>query len=145
MANANEFARRMNRLADRFEKNVTKKVNELALAVQRELVTHTPVDTGKAISNWTLTLGSPNDSPFAPYAPGQKGSTKQLNIGAAYRQAMYAISDRRPGQSIWISNPLDYIALLNRGHSRQAPSGFVQSAVMRGIVSVRGIKVLHGI
>lgn len=142
MARAVEFARRMNRLAVRIEKNATERTNRLALAIQRELVVNTPVDTGQAISNWTLTLGSPNNDVYSPYAPGDKGSTKQLNIGAAYSQAMYAVGDRRPGQTIWISNPLSYIRLLNQGSSRQAPSGFVQTAVKVGVGSVKGVRIV---
>jgi len=133
----------MNRLSRQIPERIAKRTNKLALAVQRELVMTTPVDTGQAISNWTLTLGSPTTGVYSPYAPGEHGSTRQLNIGAAYSQAMYAIGDRKPGQVIWISNPLHYIGLLNLGSSAQAPSGFVQSAIMVGIGSVSGIRVLR--
>lgn len=132
----------MTQLAIRIEKNTVKKTNRLALAIQRELVVTTPVDTGQAISNWTLTLGSPNNDSFSPYAPGENGSTRQLNIGAAYNQAMYAIADRRAGQDIWITNPLSYITELNRGTSRQAPSGFVETSIIRGVYSVKGVRIL---
>lgn len=143
MARANEFSRRMTELSVRIERNTVKRTNKLALAIQRELVINTPVDTGQAISNWTLTLGTPNDESFKPYAPGEMGSTRQLNIGAAYNQAMYAVSDRTARQDIWITNPLHYITLLNRGHSWQAPSGFVQTAIIVGIYSVKGVRILE--
>lgn len=142
MARAKVFAARMNDRANRFEERVREKVNKLALAVQRELIMNTPVDTGAAISNWTLALDGPSVHPYSPYAPGSHGSTRQLNIGKAYAQAMAAISDRRPGQTIFISNSLNYITKLNNGSSRQAPSGFVQTAVMVGTSSVRGVKVI---
>lgn len=142
MAKADVFARRMKTLAKDIETRHYERVNKLALAIQKELITTTPVDEGTAISNWTLTLGSPETHPYNAYAPGNHGSTRQLNIGAAYSQAMTAVSDRRIGQDIWISNSLYYITLLNDGSSTQAPSGFVQAAVMRGIKSIRGIKVI---
>src|SRR5690606_24752768 len=129
MAKAAEFARRMNQIAVEFEKKTAYRVGRLALAIHRHLVMTTPVDVGTAISNWTLTLSSPEADSYSAYAPGEHGSTRQMNIGAAYNQAASAVSDRKPGQPIWISNPLHYITLLNLGSSKQAPSGFVQAAV----------------
>jgi hypothetical protein len=45
---------------------------------------------------------------------------------------------------VHISNNLPYIGALNDGHSKQAPADFVRLAVMDGLATVRGVKVMDG-
>jgi hypothetical protein len=142
MATAKQFNSRMRRLAKNTATNLTAKVNKIALQVLLNILQSTPVDTGMAISNWILSLSDPSDEQIPPYSPGSKGSTRQRNIGAAYNTAQAGIQDRTPKQIIYITNSLPYIGLLNDGSSSQAPSGFVQSAVLNAVRSTSGIKVI---
>lgn len=142
MARANQFARNMTKLAKTVEQRQHERVNKLALSITLKLLQDTPVDTAQAISNWILSLGGPADEQIGPYTPGEFGSTRQMNIGAAYNVAMFGISDRNLGQTIYIQNSLPYIVKLNNGWSAQAPSGFFQTDVMNAVRSARGFKVL---
>ena len=121
--------------------NANRMTQELALAIDQELVLSTPVDTGRARSNWFLTLDSPTTDVDVPYSAGTGGSTAGANAQEAMAQARDAISDRREDQEVYISNNLPYIERLNEGWSAQAPAGFIERAVQYGLQRIRGRKV----
>jgi hypothetical protein len=122
----------MRRRAQAVEVNVDRVVQETALAVDRELVVSTPVDTGRARSNWQV---------GANIAP--TGTLEPSDLGAPIAQAERAVAVRQPGQNIYIVNNLPYIVPLNEGHSAQAPAGFVEDAVQAGREVVRKAKVVR--
>lgn len=142
MAKASVFAKRMSALGKRVETNFDRKVNTIALAVDKAILETTPVDTGQAISNWVAVLGGPSSGQIQPYVPGKFGSTHTANIQAAYAQAVYTITPRTGNTPIYISNAAVYINKLNSGTSTQAPSGFVQNSVAYAVRSTRNVKVL---
>ena len=138
----NQFARRIHDLANRVPKNANKAVRTVALAVDQTVVMATPVDTGRARSNWQVQVGFMASDVIDPYVPGAGGSTVAQNTQAALEQGKIAISAAAPGQEIHITNNLAYIGALNDGHSAQAPAGFVEEAVHAGIKTVRTVRLL---
>lgn len=143
MASLGSFAKRMQVYANNLERNVNKTVREVALVADRNLVLATPVDTGRARSNWLVSVGSPNRETQEPYSPGEAGSTGSANAQAAIAQANAEISRRKPGQDIFISNNLPYIGRLNEGSSAQAPEQFVGTAVQSAVDVVNKARVLR--
>lgn len=138
MAGFDAFARRMKKRAELVSDNASKAVRATALAIDQRVVTSTPVDTGRARSNWIASLNTPsrvgNREPLA--GPG--------SAGPAISEAQAVIA--RFGEddaSIWISNSVPYIELLNDGSSQQAPANFVQLAIIDGIKVVRKTKLLR--
>lgn len=99
-----------------------KTVRAVALVVDSTLVATTPVDSGRARSNWNPSLNVPDGSIVEP---GQKKSIDPIN-------AAYKITD-----TILISNNLPYIKKLNEGSSKQAPAGFVDAALQKGKRAVK--------
>lgn len=143
MSTLGEFASRIRRHGRRVETGANELKRKVALVVDREVVMETPVDTGRARSNWIVSLTAPILSTQEPYAPGEKlGKGEGANAAAAMEQAQLVISAVKSGDDIYISNNVHYIGLLNEGTSAQAPSGFVQSAVLRGVSTVRGARIL---
>ena len=142
MPSLGDFSRRIKKRAFDIEKEVNKAVRQVALVADRELVLSTPVDTGRARSNWFVNLNSPNRQIFEPYVPGEKGSTASSNSQAAIDQAVLTIFKRQIGQDIYISNNLDYIGKLNEGSSAQAPAQFVEAAVQRAVNVVKGARIV---
>lgn len=137
MADLRSFANRMRRHAANVERNANALVRKAALAVDATVVLATPVDTGRARSNWQASLDGPARGTREAYAPGTAGNTAAANTQAAQDQAKAVIAAQRPGQAIHITNNLPYIGRLNDGHSAQAPAGFVQTAVLRGLAAVQ--------
>lgn len=151
MASLSEFSRRIVVRAQRVADNVDQLVRKTALAVDREVVTSTPVDTGRARSNWIASLGSPARREVDSYASGligpdadatTSGAIAQQSAEGAMAQAAGVIAGRKQGQDIYISNNLPYIGRLNDGYSAQAPSGFVEKAVQAGSRTVQRTKVV---
>lgn len=138
---------------------------EIASAVHEGVVLGTPVDTGKARSNWLVTVGQESFDVIEPFAPGEKlGIAERANAQAALALGKNALSTfslftaaSLPGaptdlqqfvgisgtnKVIYIQNNVDYIGLLNGGSSKQAPALFVQAAVQAGIEKARRALVL---
>lgn len=101
-----------------------KRIRRTALAVDAQLVLTTPVDTGRARSNWVPSINTPQ---IKIVEPGQRES-----IGEA-------IKNYELDQTIFITNSLPYIRSLNDGHSQQAPAGFVDLAIQAGVRAANGL------
>ena len=111
---------------------VTKHV---ARAVLQEAVERTPVDTGRARSNWAVTVGvSPLNVWHEPPFPGKRGSTVRANSQYAFSNATTALQGRMlTFAPIYISNFTPYIEQLDSGTgSRQAPDGMSLFAMQAG-------------
>lgn len=145
MAGLGDFARRMRARGQQVETGANQIKRRVALILDRELVMETPVDTGRARSNWVVSLQAPSTTERAPYSPGAGlGKSERANAAAALDQGMAVIGAAKPGQSIFISNNVRYIGLLNDGHSAQAPSGWVNGAIHRAVGAVRGARLMRG-
>ena len=143
MASLDQFSRRIVVTATGVERNANALARKVALAVDQTVILATPVDTGRARSNWQVGLGGPQRDVLDPYSPGSKlGLGETANAQAAIQQGAAAVGNRQPGQDIWISNNVDYIGLLNNGSSKQAPAAFVQQAVDAGVALVKGARVV---
>jgi hypothetical protein len=146
MAGLDDFAKRMSRVAVRVEGNAERAVKDCAQAVLRSAVENTPVDTGLARSNWTPELDRAFEGLFPARVPGTRGSTADANSAATIEAGAPTIDafDIHANREIHITNNAGHIQALNDGHSRQAPAGFVQIAVMEGLAKVRGAKIVEG-
>lgn len=136
------FTRRIRIRADNVPRAVNRIVRQCALAVDQALVLGTPVDTGRARSNWIVSVGQPVLTDRPPYAPGSLlGLNETANARAAIDHAKSVILQRQPEQTIYITNNVPYIEKLNRGYSAQAPAMFVERAVEAGITAVAGARL----
>lgn len=133
MAGSRDFGRRIRNIGIRVEKNADAMVRRVALAIDATVVLATPVDTGRARSNWQVQVGSAPAGVREPFSSGEHGSTGAANAQAAIEQGKSAIAAYRSGKEIHIANNLPYIGKLNEGHSAQAPAAFVERAVLVGV------------
>lgn len=126
----------MRHLAVRVTENADLMVRKCALAVDQVLATETPVRTGRARSNWLVTFNAPASGQVPSLGPG--AGALQL------AQARATISTYRGDvhRSIHITNNLPYINRLNQGWSRQAPAGYVEMAVMKGVEAIGKVDIL---
>lgn len=146
MANdLDRLSRKMRQTAVQVETGATILTRKVALAIDQTLVIATPVDTGRARSNWVVDVGKvPTGGTIEPYSPGERGSTGPANAAAAIAQGQRAVmAYNREDEYIFISNNLHYIKDLNEGKSPQAPPGFVQTAIARGVSVARGATILR--
>lgn len=145
MAGLDDLARRLDRIAMRVEGNVERAVKDCAQVVLRSVVEATPVDTGTARSNWTPEMDRAFEGLFKARVPGTKGSTADANAVATIEAGVPVIEafNIRENREIHITNNAGHIQALNDGHSQQAPADFVRIAVLEGLATVRGAKIVE--
>jgi hypothetical protein len=136
------FAVRIRTLGENVQNNATALVRKVALSVDATVVSATPVDTGRARSNWQVEIGRPARGVIDAHVPGSEGSTSGPNTQIALALGAAAISTYQSGETIHLTNNLPYIGALNDGHSAQAPAGFVQTAVLDGALQIKDAKLL---
>lgn len=89
-------------------RNARRKVREVSLAVNRRVKVEMPVDTGRARAGWGWGGG------------GVQGPQEGI------------WSEAGDGLTITQGTNVEYVAYLERGHSRQAPAGFIARAAEAG-------------
>ena len=139
-----EFSRRIALIGTGVVEEADRLVRTVALLADQTVVLRTPVDKGRARSNWSVALDAPPRTQIEAYAPGQQGSTGAANAQAALAQGAAAISGYSGwrNSSINISNNLPYINRLNQGWSSQAPAGFVEAAVQTSVRAVKRARLI---
>lgn len=128
------------------------------------LVEQTPVDTGKARSNWVLSVDSPFAGILPAYFPYPKthhyvgegagyrkatkaevlasGHTREegANLVAALAQHFLAVQafDVSRNNAIYVTNNVDYVARLNEGYSKQSEPGWFERSPGIAVKAVAG-------
>lgn len=148
---------------ERIEKNLPKKLNvvaqRVAAVVLTTAATNTPVDTGRAVSNWNIGLGAANTASRGSYAYGDY-SKSQVQHKAALATVITVgkikIKESTPNQAIHVSNNAisdgvirsGYIQDINRGvssngiplirhNSKYNYGGFKEKAIAAGLAELR--------
>lgn len=105
-------------------------LRQAAAVMDNIAVVTTPVDTGYARSRWVVTIGS---------LPAQESGTEAgISIGEeastaiALSQGLEVIQKWSGGESLFISNPVNYSIHLDAGSSEQAPDGMTDQAIAAG-------------
>ncbi len=128
MATLRQLERRLNQVVQRLNVGIGVVVATVGSTIGQAVVigppgTGSPVKTGFTRGNWRPSLNAPAEGPLAFLDPS----------GAATVAKIRAVASRyRPGDVLFIVNHTPYIGLLNRGHSPQAPAGYIQAAVRFG-------------
>lgn len=128
--NLDQFAKRMRETADEVEKGASRIMKKVAGDVHAHVVTATPVLTGKARSNWIVSIGTGVESIIETYG-------RDAAIPGALNAATAVISAHKGTQPIYIQNNVDYIVKLNEGSSQQAPSNYVLRATEVALNSIQ--------
>lgn len=111
-------------------KFTSEQIKATAFTMYSSLIKATPVDTGRAKANWQISFDTPETGTTEDIDKTRKGgiSTKSLSRGAAVLDG-----NKQKYPTVWISNNLPYILVLNEGTSTQAPAKFVESAIKRSL------------
>lgn len=124
---------KLDNLARRIEVGTQDMMRRVALDIDSALVLTTPVDTGRARSNWQVSIGkSALGAVDTPVSPSEA-------IGNAKSELSKL---RDSDSSVHITNNLPYIQRLNEGWSPQQPAGFVDQAIATVVGSIHKQRVL---
>jgi len=112
----------VNRFADKFGIDALTVVQKTALDIHTGLIDGTPRKTGRAAASWNLTK---NEVSLITVSERKTYADVQPLI-----RADISVLDMRKGSIVfYISNNLSYIVPLSRGHSGQAPNGWVERVI----------------
>lgn len=111
------FAADLRKLCDRAGDKAEMVVRKTALELQSGMIEMSPVDTGRFKGNWQCGIGTMNADTSAAPGSDAEGRTQAVLEGW------------KPGQTIFLTNSLPYAARLERGWSKQAPTGVVRLTV----------------
>ena len=110
-------------------------IEKVAVVVTEEvaltLTETTPEDTAHAITNWVPSIGQSFEGEAGVYGKTLNPSIQSHGFSTlhGYKLSM---------GPLYITNNVDYISLLNKGWSAQAPAGFVQLSIITAILSLQG-------
>lgn len=119
----------------------SKRAVAVAMVLLDRLVYGTPVDTSLALSNWQVTLNAPASNVIDAHVPGFLGYTLAPSARAAIDAGASALANKKPGDTIYVTNNTPYIIQLENGKSKQAPTGFLQMALSAATKSIPDLKV----
>jgi|TARA_Y100000310_G_scaffold160698_2_gene160513 hypothetical protein len=120
----------LNRILRGLEEHVEQVVIRVTLNIHGVLVKATPVDVGWARANWIPNLRVAWVENLEGVEPKVGGANSKQQQGVA---SVLSFQLGANGPLIYISNNVPYILKLNDGHSRQAPSAFIQKGVKEGV------------
>jgi predicted phage gp36 major capsid-like protein len=100
-------------------------VKKVAMQVLAGVVNKTPVDTGRARSNWMTAVNAvPSETvEISASLSREQATAESINRGTG------VIDSAKPFSSISIANNLPYIGTLEYGGSKQAPNGMVRTTL----------------
>lgn len=119
----------------------SKRAIACAMVLLDSLVWRTPVDTSTALSNWQVSLNAPVLTFINAYVPGYLGYTQAPSARAAIEYGTSIMKNKKPGESIFITNNTPYIIDLEHGKSKQAPTGMVQVSLLAARKAIPDLKV----
>lgn len=132
------FSKRIKTIAKEVGVNSNSMMRKTVITVASAVALRTPVDTGRARSNWQTQIGSAAGGVINNFAKGSKGTTGAAAVAQVTSQAVAEMERLKVSDTdVYISNNLVYIDALNKGSSQQAPAGFIQSAIMAGLSAIR--------
>lgn len=122
-----EFTLDLSDVVDELTVDIDVAIRRLSLDILVRLTQKTPVDTGRAKSNWIISINSPVSTTSKFRSKTSLGQPATAAVGRG--NATLKTFDLKTDTSVYIQNNLPYIQKLNEGSSTQAPSGFVQMAM----------------
>jgi hypothetical protein len=134
MTDANKFQKKLTEISFKFKTNTTELLKKAAKVINQTVILATPVDTGRARSNWLVSIDQPRKETI---------ETLGKDPSAAISEGNQVINGyKKENKAIYISNNLPYIGRLNEGYSAQAPAAFVEQAVAAAVNAIEGVQIL---
>lgn len=116
------FAAQLQAFGDLVQEEADQVFRIVATEVGQSVINLTPVDTGRALSNWNAGINSPDDT--------YRETEDPMDLQTSSRLAS-EFSTLKFGDTAYITNATPHIPFLEYGSSKQAPNGFVRITLAR--------------
>lgn len=138
MADLRRLEKGLNQLGERVVESFARVQTKIAANVAIDVAAETPVDTSRAQSNWQLSEHKAGgryifEPPVASVGYGNKRGPSLVKVAKEVNRERERIDKGKDlvksGKilPVYIHNLTPYIRDLNKGKSRQAPAGFIES------------------
>jgi hypothetical protein len=132
VVNLRSFELNLEKALEGFEGSASDLKRHVALDLLTRVVERTPVDTGRARANWQVSINGPTTAPIrytrASHIAAERNERSVYN--QTVEQGSEVIETVQEGESIWLTNNLPYIEVLEQGdHSKQNTEGIVAISV----------------
>lgn len=128
---ARSFRRGLNRHRKSAETVGKRMVAQVGEAVYTNILLLSKVDTGLSRSNWRFSIGRPDSTPYDPNGVTSRGQgllgIESLEIVAMKDDVINGSYDLN--QTLWISNPIDYVEHLEFGSQGRTPVRMVRLGI----------------
>lgn len=118
------------RLRDFSERDVPRAATQMhrwvTLELFRRIVLKSPVDLGRFVSAWVVSLQPPDPRPVSASGASQ---LPILGTEEVIDNALKDLEPLRPFSICWVHNPMVYGPRLENGYSQKAPEGFVAISI----------------
>ena len=114
------------------EKQVNKVARAATFFIDQNLVWQTPVDVGEARGSWQV-------SASAPITTDNDIDDKSGSISISKAKAFLDYNAKLVYPTFYIRSNKPYMERLNDGYSEQAPAGFTEAAIIRGLNATKSI------
>lgn len=111
-----EFTADMQQISRQVEDSIDLIIRRAIIDLWADLVENNPVDTGRSRAGWIVSSSRPSD-----YVPPEGQGSYDVTQDQATPPSHAAI--------YYVTNNVEYITVLNDGHSDQAPAGWIDLAV----------------
>lgn len=133
----------VNMVAQGMQAGMDAAVKSIVEAGIETIADQTPVDTTRAVSNWQTTIGSPASGEVPPVVPGSKGGTGASAARSAVKaRARAAVSGLKGAKSVYITNVVPYIGVLEYGDAKHRPSGMVSKGLQAMALRASSIQII---
>ena len=116
------FAAQLQEFADMVQQDADEVFQIVATEVGRSVINLTPVDTGRALSNWNAGINAPDDVYRETEDPLDDRTSARL--AGEFKSLKF-------GDTAYITNATPHVPFLEYGSSKQAPNGFIRITLAR--------------
>lgn len=116
------FAAQLQAFGDFVQEEADQVFRIVATEVGQSVINLTPVDTGRALSNWNAGINSPDDTYRETEDPMDSQTSSRLAS---------EFSTLKFGDTAYITNATPHIPFLEYGSSKQAPHGMTRVTLAR--------------
>lgn len=116
------FAAQLHEFADMVQQDADEVFQIVATEVGQSVINLTPVDTGRALSNWNAGINAPDDVYRQTEDP--LDSKTSARLAGEFQSLKF-------GDTAYITNATPHVPFLEYGSSKQAPNGMIRITLAR--------------
>lgn len=136
-----ELSKDLKRTNNQLEKELIKMFKGATFAHVSAVIDATPVDTSKAVTNWRANIDVPATDVVGPGVSSRKGSAAQSARSKAKGMARPAVNALGLDRTLYITNNVPYIGLLNNGSPVHRPANMTRKGKTAFFNFLRGYKI----